>query len=517
MNLKTRTLLILYLFISPIIKGQKQTIATADTLLNSFTGKAPFDREFIFKLPLKKPIVVTNISVFEFRGAKRKGKIKKAAYEDHGLAYVNDTSKKSVFIKVPPLKPGRYCAIVVERKPFDEELDDLFLIGKKINENAPDIEKEYQKLNEGYKEQDQPFKTPSLEIITAFFRNDSIRVNYQNVKKEIEKEDLLIKEKKTEYKLLSNDNGFAELDKYFFYCEECSDSLSYEYQTVGINAQKIVQYLNTVRDCNETSYENLIKGLKTLLNTKNDPLTPIAKYSKRIENINYTLSQIDELTFAINYVKMRHSGTITNLDKLQIGLDALSTNLKNERTLIKGILEKIDVIKEAMKNDNTFAKGIAISDDTYNNDFITRTKVIITPDFGFVYYRNQNSPKDFNGLLPYFGFHINFKPIDSDIPWRVYPRKTILHYFSGFVGVSLITIAQEGERYDFLGNSPMVIGLGYRLGHAIRITAGSLLYYKDDANPLVSRKVFAGTPFVGLSIDLRIRDMISNVTQLLKF
>jgi len=156
-----------------------------------------------------------------------------------------------------------------------------------------------------------------------------------------------------------------------------------------------------------------------------------------------------------------------------------------------------------------FGQSLRLSTTSLNFD--TRTSFSITPDFGYVYYGYHSG---FQGLAPYLGAQIEFRYYDKDIPFRLIQNKTWLHYLSFTSGITLTSLGKEGERDDFFSKKSLLTGLGVRLSNAIRVTAGGIWYYKEDANPAVDDKKLSITPFMGISIDLRLKSIMGDLTDL---
>lgn len=156
-----------------------------------------------------------------------------------------------------------------------------------------------------------------------------------------------------------------------------------------------------------------------------------------------------------------------------------------------------------------FGQSLRLSTTSLNFD--TRTSFSITPDFGYVYYGYRGG---FQGLAPYLGAQIEFRYYDKDIPFRLIQNKTWLHYLSFTTGITLTSVGKEGERDDFFSKKSLLTGLGFRLSNAIRITAGGIWYYKEGANRAVEDKKLSVTPFMGISIDLRLKSIMGDLTDL---
>lgn len=174
--------------------------------------------------------------------------------------------------------------------------------------------------------------------------------------------------------------------------------------------------------------------------------------------------------------------------------------------------EKTKEIKNKIAENDLFKKSVSFSATSEIFSFETRAKFRITPDFGYVGYGFQ---KGFNGFTPYLGFQIEFRYFDKNIPFKLIPNKTIWHRLSFNTGITLASLKKEGQREDLFKDKSLLIGLGLRLSNALRITGGAILFNREDPNPLIDNKQLGITPFVGLSIDLSLKQLLNEVSELI--
>lgn len=154
-----------------------------------------------------------------------------------------------------------------------------------------------------------------------------------------------------------------------------------------------------------------------------------------------------------------------------------------------------------------FIFGETLSTTTRSFNFDTRTKYVITPDFGYVFYGFEPG---FNNLMPYIGAQIEFRYFDKNTSFDLIRPKTLWHYLSFTTGVTLASMKKEGKRDDFFSSKSLLLGLGVRLTSATRITLGGILFRKEDPNPLIDNKTTAVAPFIGLSIDLSLKSLLND-------
>jgi len=187
--------------------------------------------------------------------------------------------------------------------------------------------------------------------------------------------------------------------------------------------------------------------------------------------------------------------------------DMAAGNLLKAR--IRDVIRSVKPAAAGEEDFLIFGQSLRLSTTSMNFD--TRSKFAITPDFGYVYYGYQN---DFQGLAPYLGAQIEFRYYDKDIPFRLIQHKTWLHYLSFTTGITLTSLEKEGKREDFFSNKSMIAGLGFRLSNAIRLTGGGIMYYRQDPNPAIDHRKLSITPFFGVSIDLRLKSIMGDLTDL---
>ncbi|PKH49526.1 hypothetical protein CXF68_01950 [Tenacibaculum sp. Bg11-29] len=251
---------------------------------------------------------------------------------------------------------------------------------------------------------------------------------------------------------------------------------------------------------------------------RDDPL--ITKYLalfKAITENNPTLQTniLDE----INKSKKKTLDPLEHID-LDTGINnisELSSFYKSNLEIIykdKGISEKEKrslLISKIVDND-LFSRGYWVSSTSEIFSFETRAKFRITPDFGYVSYGFQ---KDFNGFTPYIGFQIEFRYFDKSIPFKLIPNKTIWHRLSFNTGITLASLKKDEQREDLFDNKSLLMGFGFRLSNALRLTGGVILFNREDPNLLIDNKRLGATPFIGLSIDLSLKQFFNDMSGLI--
>lgn len=147
-------------------------------------------------------------------------------------------------------------------------------------------------------------------------------------------------------------------------------------------------------------------------------------------------------------------------------------------------------------------------------ELVSSAKFRIVPEFGLVTIFKTEGRFGLQDLVPYLGFNINFRSIDKDIPMRFVRYKTWRHYVSFVGGITLRSLAVQGKREDFFGNSSLLTGLGLRLNNYIKLTGGTVWFKATDPNPVSTNKPVRVLPYAGISLDLELRDLFGGIAKI---
>lgn len=281
---------------------------------------------------------------------------------------------------------------------------------------------------------------------------------------------------------------------------------------LNINKSDFFNICNKLYHIADSNLISVIEGEISLdgsLNSKKE-----IEYSKKKENCKKSIKQIEELEISLD--KLSLIGLVDSTD-FRVLLSEFKSEIINNQINIQNYLSQDDTIKMIV-NKNNDSQDLFFNVKNYSStttvlDFEKRSKFQITPDFGWIWYGFQ---EDFNGFSPYLGFHINFRYINKNVPFNRLPNKKCadLHYWSFMTAWSLTSIAEEGKREDFFANSTFLTGIGFRINNALRVTAGVNWFYKLDPNPIIETKSIAVTPYIGLSVDLDVKQFLNGFTDL---
>lgn len=250
------------------------------------------------------------------------------------------------------------------------------------------------------------------------------------------------------------------------------------------------------RNTNVLSYLKTLEALEPQLAWVNDDATlhtatgnfDIRLFREQLEALGKTSTQgID-------------NELVNEIDHLFILRDDLLTQY---RDLLSLLVQKTE--KEIYTNE----LGRVLSSSKVNEDLVegntNRVNASISQTFGWGY-----SPKTSNGYL-YVGYTLFFRPVNYSVPFRNIrgcweKTKAMVGLNLGFT-LSDIETNGYGEAsgiVKFLGNKGLIVGLGIRPYHFVKIDLNGLLYNISDPNPLITHKKVAFTPMIGLSLNINL-------------
>ena len=262
-------------------------------------------------------------------------------------------------------------------------------------------------------------------------------------------------------------------------------------------------------------------GLLPLTAKATDKPANIQDLDKRSANFRISVAILNQLTYFLHLMTLQNDcmDICKNLENtVNVNLKKLSYD-----TCIYGAYDHAK--KQWFDNLSDASAGLLVYNPTISTvgttifDFKTRNKNYINACFGLVTYgavyggHNFSQYSRFNDIAPFIGVNINLRPIDKDLPFSRVPNKTFWMHTAIFAGVSTNSVKDvAGTRYDFFekASSQLLLGASYRISNAVRINYGTLLFKRADTNPLLDRKIITSAPFVGLNIDLDLKELTTD-------
>ncbi len=553
-------------------------IIEVDTVFQSPTKPLPFDKEFILKIHFDHLIDVEGYALLEIpKRLVDNYKEETEALgvnimkDRHVVVSAADKKSCSLFLLVPPLNPGKfydfkiiyridsvqsekYLAVLAELVKLDDPKQDKAAVESKILQLIKDINEAKDMSGD-----DTPYRLWDIEKLAYAKKKltaEAISLSLLNGDGKPE-----LPESKAEKRKRVKAEKKSEKNIYSDFEEE-------EDKTNQRNRHPYRKYMTTVvkKDLAKRSQaKKLPKGFKSLQQVNvEDPSQFIAFYRKNKELIKKYLQMKaladkeydipDELVQSICNNKDENMKVALKKmlkDRLDASCNPAWKAIECAKDTAKcrevNLLEKccctIDTCKLiTAAYDGGYCKSKSEYEDAVKKfkatrlelvsglkkDFIammslrnsstmifdaqTRSKFAITPDFGWVGYGFQPG---FNGVTGYAGVQIEFRYTDKNIPFWFLRKKTAAHFFSFTMGLTYLPLTQKNKRVDLInGKSSLLLGVGFRVSSLVRITAGGILFYKLNPNPVVSTKNLAFTPFLGVSLDISLRELFGEIANI---
>ena len=144
------------------------------------------------------------------------------------------------------------------------------------------------------------------------------------------------------------------------------------------------------------------------------------------------------------------------------------------------------------------ALGITLRETLVSEPASTEAGIYVGLDLGVLY------PPELDRASLYVGANLYFRPVNKRASLRTHGG--FGQRFSLTFGISLNDLKlEEGDtRFEpLLGDrSNLLVGAGLRLSRSLRVSAGALLFLKNDQNPLVTDRSLAATFYAALSFDV---------------
>lgn len=251
----------------------------------------------------------------------------------------------------------------------------------------------------------------------------------------------------------------------------------------------------SLKDINKEADEDDLKKRLSNLETSIGVLNNVREYVLKVRAIAPDHeTELADLTFCIDLERQRYATVSKQLKTIS------EANVKLEDLYYK----QFD-LKQSIPVSTASSQILELA---------SSAKFRIVPEFGLVTILKTEGGFGFQDLVPYLGFNINFRSIDKDIPMRFVRYKTWRHYVSFVGGITLRSLAVQGKREDFFGNSSFLTGLGLRLNNYIKLTGGTVWFKATDPNPVSSNKPVRVLPYAGISLDLELRDLFGGVAKI---
>ena len=273
--------------------------------------------------------------------------------------------------------------------------------------------------------------------------------------------------------------------------------------------------------------------LTNLLYGQQKYLSPISKkkltIAERLNNLSKSIELLEAFYAQIAFLSANFTG-YTNIQEalghlissVKINHKLLGQNVKSYKKAIsvisKEIFEYMDPEVEGKNRKTNFRSSASVyALNSYVGSFEVRNKLTIIPDISF----GVLNPLDIdNGVhedlnyryLPNLGFSIGLQPINRDVLFKTYD-KNLLQRTTIDIGWSLVNFSKEDQYDNFFEKSAFYTGLGFRFSNVIRLQAG--FEWINKINVDLDKRELKTIPFLGISADLSIKDLINGFSDVI--
>jgi hypothetical protein len=378
---------------------------------------------------------------------------------------------------------SEYAILLNTNEPAGIEVYNLYHNEGKWKEKLDTIR------NEQVRKYSLNWSIPSNEDVKLIYANSGLKKLYDDVSKGID-------DTNSNSQKLSNPLYLKESIKCLV-----TDSLR---KDCGLDCKSVNHLLN-LDDLETEKLRQLSRGeisIATVISaTKKE-----TNLNKRVTNLDKSLATLSPI---LQRLKSLSIAEICDINSL-LQFEEFIENLRESKELLTVSRDSQNKIYQIVY-EKDFQIPINLGSSTTVLNFQTRADTRIIPDFGLIFY-GLDAQNDFVGFTPYLGFRVNLRPINKDIPFSKYPDKTIFHYTSIMMGWSLTSVSEKGKREDLFGSKSFLTGIGIKLySHSIMLNAGTLWFHKIDPNPVINTKSIAVAPYVGISVDLKLKDLVGGL------
>jgi hypothetical protein len=192
--------------------------------------------------------------------------------------------------------------------------------------------------------------------------------------------------------------------------------------------------------------------------------------------------------------------------KLKADVDAMEAVRLKAQAIRSTLAERVALLKQLSEGLAAEARENVFLTASPRDTYVARAMWYISVDLGLAY------AWDVEGVFPYVGTSFAIRPVNKSRRlqgWDLSRRCALL------IGLTASSVQRKaGERVlrdDLFATSAGLLGAGIRLTDYIRVSAGALLYRKNDPNPLINDMRITADPFVSLSFDWDIKGSLGKL------
>ncbi len=320
-------------------------------------------------------------------------------------------------------------------------------------------------------------------------------------------------EVKTEPVLDSLLECYPKLYEYLMQCDPC---LEHATRSTRFFADSIGDSISsTIPSSAKGRSKAILQGLLPINYTNASAPLELSNVDGRKANLIQTAEFLEALEMVDELNTSTHCSTQVVLQDIYKRISLINDHQTAKANLLKAIYKyTIDNFKVMDSYASTSALGYSNGESTLR----TKGKFNVRPDFGVAYFNNFNGSERgfYHGFVPFFGVRFNFRPLDPDMAFRFIRFKTFWHRSSINISYSPISMANGTTRFDLYSNMNFLVGYGFRLSNAINLNAGAIFFNRKSTNALSNEKQLTALPYIGVTVDFEILDVIKDFIAIFK-
>lgn len=508
-----------------------EEIVTIDSITGIANKTIPFDYTFYLRTFIRPSEEITGVEYFRVKSSDRD------LIDSQGRKV--DTffvkNKKELYIKVPPLKPGKSYDFLLRKKISGATFQNLVNVHLSLlKQDITGATTKYNDLSNSLSvrtgNRTITFQSPNFNATHTYFTANLMALYkdyYDNLPLTITLSTTRIDNDVVEKSINTSIINFRNREQLIDLLLTSINDMGLKNENYIKNLDSFILPLQNIRNSTTTTASLLLLGrLPINFGVSKRDTAASTNLIARLDNINTSQTIIGGAIELVDYlISIKNATSLAEalkLKDLKNDLNAIDVFLKRSSIKISSIIKAINNLPEGQR----VIAHQWISATSINNNFVTRVEEIVVPDVGIAVFGSLRNLSSFKEVRPYYGVNINLRPVNKNIRLRNLRKKdgailtrnvlTPWHYFSVMLGLTIGgSIQEEGERDDLFGNNSLLVGIGFRLNHTIRISAGSVIFRANNPNPLIADKSIATAPFASISFDIKIQSIISSLSNVI--
>lgn len=230
-------------------------------------------------------------------------------------------------------------------------------------------------------------------------------------------------------------------------------------------------------------------------------------FVKRLSYLENSQKKLKELIKALDRVRTHDAGN----DAIYI---AMITDAQNVLTRISAsttfLNQQIKTITDLLDDEPNMRYYTWVGGTNVITNLETISKRYIIPTIGMAYIDTEGRGPYF--LKPFAGISFHLRAIDKDVPLKEL-SENLLHRTTIFVGFTATKLNDDTKQYSDQNDTfSMMLGMNFKLSHAIGLSAGGIALKRVDPNPTIAKKQNVISPYLALTLDVDFAKQLSKLT-----